>query len=100
MVCSGNSVCENGGSCQENGSLRTCSCLHGTEGTFCDIITNCQELDCGIEGVCVYDITSQTGKCQCHDKKKSYDAEDKKCKSKYLYYLFQLLRSKFKVKEN
>lgn len=85
-ICNTDSDCKNGGTCLENGSVQTCLCLGGTEGPFCETISSCNDLKCGDDAICVYDIELKEAKCQCKDEMKFHDMNDKKCKSEYCFW--------------
>lgn len=38
-LCADSSICQNGGTCTQSGSTRTCLCADGYTGTYCDIST-------------------------------------------------------------
>lgn len=72
----------NGANCEMKGHYGFCQCLAGTEGGFCEKITECETKDCGPEAECEYDIEKGGAICMCRDRILSFDSEDSKCKSK------------------
>lgn len=81
-VCHDDSDCHNGGKCEisENGSLKNCHCLQGTDGPFCKKVTDCNMMDCGKDATCTYDIDTTATYCKCNISEQKFDEEDKKCK--------------------
>ncbi|XP_076802941.1 uncharacterized protein LOC143446947 isoform X3 [Clavelina lepadiformis] len=58
--------CQNGGSCTVLGGLPTCACPPGYSGTYCTVITACEQAPCLNAGTCNPDASYPYGyNCSC-----------------------------------
>lgn len=73
--------CKNGGTCNEENSVKICSCKPGTSGDFCGTIEKCKEVECGNDATCILD-ESENVMCKCNNPELAFDKTDNKCKGK------------------